>query len=167
MKSKGVVLVLCAVALGWASGYWSGRARGQKLAQAKLTSAGNSNSAPAQTLPPIKRKQKAKEEEPESPSKLTLDQLEVKLLTSRDGYGSHEWQRVLDSLSAADISRLLAVLEKKPVQARRSGLRIGLLGRLAELDSAAAMDVANALPIRSERESAILAVVRTWSEKEP
>src|SRR5205085_11372611 len=125
-------------------------------------------------LPPVKSGRHSNEEGASAShrgadGKLSLADLEAKIQGLKEGDRRHwkDWQKIMDSVSPADIPQLLAALEKNPSKSTRDGLRVAFLSRWAESDPTSAMAYASAVPGKQSREQAILSVVRGWSEKDP
>src|SRR6266850_6660610 len=166
-EAAGIVLI-AAAATG--AGYWMGHRHAPDNAGPSTsgTETATSSSAASRSLPPVKPSKSFAPASAGDNAKLSLAELEAKLATLRDADGrSGDWRKVLNSVNASDIPRLLSAVEKNPSRSARDMLRSQLLLQWAESDPQAAMAYANAVVGKSSRDQAVLSVLRAWAEKDP
>src|SRR4030095_16906552 len=78
-----------------------------------------------------------------------------------------DWNRLLDSIEEKDLLHFLQFSEKSAPRNARNMIRSGLLNRLAKIDTAKALEFAQTIKVRNEREDAIASTIGGWGGKDP
>jgi hypothetical protein len=169
MRPRFIVYVLFA-SLFLAAGYWMGRLSSRSSNPPPDTASGQpgaGNSGGSAPLPVVEKRPPA----PANPNpegmggKLSLEEIIAKIqnLKQRNPHWE-ECEKLLDSVAAADIPRVMAAIDKNPSNEVRSSLRESLLRRWAKENPSAAMACANGVVGAAAHEQAILAVLSGWAE---
>src|SRR5260370_2651655 len=168
MKAKGVVGIVLIAFAALGAGYWLGhRAGGGTPSQLSKPSPSQDGAGPSRAPKQLSQRTKAQAVTTSSEDpKPSLAEIEEKFSSAKERIRPKEWERILDSLNAQDFPGLLAAAEKNPSKSIRDGIRAGLLTRWAASDPTSAMEYANSIAGKKDKENAILAVLRGWAEKD-
>ncbi|MEO7299678.1 MAG: hypothetical protein ABI042_14010, partial [Verrucomicrobiota bacterium] len=178
MTTKVFVSFLVITSLAFGGGYWVAQKKAAPSPVVEQTPALTKGASPkAPNDLPVLRQKKRADGKAVAPAvkdnKLTVDEIEARIRemnVSGWNYGGRkrfmDLQKMLESVDPADMSRLLAFVEKTGSRNMKDSMRAMLLGKWAETDLHGAMAYANALPTKQARENAIMQVVQSWAEKD-